>query len=243
VPAPEDADFDGVSLLPLLRGESETLPDPDRMLVVQYGEPPRPGEAAVLWRKWRLVEGKELYRVDEDPGQQRNVASDHLDVVARMRAHYQQWWKDVQPALKDTPPILLGADEANPTILYASDWRGDYADNWGGLRGGNKKGNWNVRVTRPGDYRLTLYRWPPEAETALDAPLSGPCGKGVAVPIRAAKVRIGDFEKTWPTPSGALSAACHVSLDPGDYTLNTLFLDGQEKPLCSAYYVEVERRP
>ena len=75
VPAPEDADFDGVSLLPLLRGESETLPDPDRMLVVQYGEPPRPGEAAVLWRKWRLVEGKELYRVDEDPGQQRNFSS------------------------------------------------------------------------------------------------------------------------------------------------------------------------
>jgi len=188
ISAPDNAHFDGASLAPLLSGRAETLPDPDRMLVVQYGEPPRRGNAAVLWKKWRLVGGRELYRVDDDPGQKRNVASDHVDVAERMQAHYEQWWEDVQPGLKETPRIHLGAEAANSTTLYASDWRGDYADNWGGLGPGNRKGAWKVSVMRPGEYELTLYRWPPEAKTPLDAPLSGPRGRRRAVTQTAARL-------------------------------------------------------
>src|SRR5207249_4613423 len=70
---PKQAVFDGADLAGLLRGTAESLAD--RMLVVQYGQRPVKWDAAVMWNKWRLVEGKELYDLKTDPGQARNVAS------------------------------------------------------------------------------------------------------------------------------------------------------------------------
>ncbi len=65
---PKAAKFDGLSLASLLRGKTDKLPD--RTLVVQYGQTPAKYEAAVMWNKWRLVKGTELYDVASDPGQQ-----------------------------------------------------------------------------------------------------------------------------------------------------------------------------
>ena len=41
---------------------------------------------------WRLVNQKELYNINKDPGQTKNVASQHPDQVAKMQAFYDQWW-------------------------------------------------------------------------------------------------------------------------------------------------------
>lgn len=240
--SPVSTDYDGVSLVPLLQGKAKELADPDRMLVVQYREKPKKYLAAVLWKKWRLIGGKELYRVDTDPGQKKDIAADHPDVVQKMRAHYDKWWDEVQPAFKQKKWIDLGSEEANPMTLYASDWQGDYADNWWNIRKGNAVGQWNVRVTRPGQYAVTLYRWAPETKAALDAPLEGPNrGKGLAVPIRKARLKIAGIDKKKPTEKGAKSVTFNVELPAGDHVLRTRFFDENDKPLCSAYYVEVER--
>src|SRR5262249_48437375 len=94
VPAPKAAKFDGTSLAGLLRGSSSTLPD--RMLVVQYGQLPVKWEGCVLWNKWRLVKGEELYDLKTDPGQAMNVADKHPDIFKKMRAHYETWWAGVE---------------------------------------------------------------------------------------------------------------------------------------------------
>lgn len=243
--ASDAVEFDGVSLATLLRGRASKLPDSERMLVVQYGEAPVYGNAAVLWKKWRLVMGKELYLIDEDPGQERNIASEHPQIVQRMQQHYRRWWDNVQATLDSMPRIHLGDDKANPTILYASDWRGDYADNWYNLAQGDRKGVWNVHVARSGLYALTLYRWPPEANTALDASLRGSRHReGRAVPIASASIRIGDVEckadRLWDQ-SDAPSIRFTVQLQAGDCQLRTMFYDCDGKELCSAYYTRVER--
>ena len=86
VPAPADAAFDGVSLVPLLRGEEQDLSE--RMLVVQYrGVFEKHRDAAVMWEKWRLVNGEELYDVEKDPGQRQDSAKQFPDIAAKMRAH------------------------------------------------------------------------------------------------------------------------------------------------------------
>ena len=54
----------------------------------------------MLWNKWRLVKGKELYDLAADPGQQEDVAAEHPDVVKRMRDHYDNWWAGVEPELQ-----------------------------------------------------------------------------------------------------------------------------------------------
>jgi arylsulfatase A-like enzyme len=71
---PKTAKFDGASLAAWLRGKADRLPD--RMLVVQYGQTPAKYDAAVMWNKWRLVKGKELYDLARDPGQQTDIAAE-----------------------------------------------------------------------------------------------------------------------------------------------------------------------
>src|SRR5262249_8886050 len=114
---PKGAKFDGTSLAGLLRGTTDALPA--RMLVVQYGPPaggkrPERGQCAVMWNKWRLVHDKELYDLKTDPGQMKDVAGDHPDIVKKLKDHYTKWWAEVDPTLNDFSPISIGSDKENP---------------------------------------------------------------------------------------------------------------------------------
>lgn len=96
IPAAETSGFDGVDLVPQLTGEA--APDPERMLVINYSRMPhgfdypapdapsrmtREG-AAVLWKRWRLLEDRELYDLGSDPLQQHNVIADHPAITSAM---------------------------------------------------------------------------------------------------------------------------------------------------------------
>ncbi|MFM8706869.1 MAG: arylsulfatase, partial [Planctomycetia bacterium] len=55
--------------------------------------------------RWSLVNVKndpsawELHDLAADPGESRNVAQDHPQIVRRLAAAYADWWKSVQPDL------------------------------------------------------------------------------------------------------------------------------------------------
>ena len=238
--APARLTLDGESLAGLLRASQQRLRD--RMLVVQYGPNPRKGAAAVLWKKWRLIDGKRLYDVGADPHQDRDVAARHPDVVRKMREHYAAWWTRTRPQSEKVRYIHLGSDKANPTMLYSSDWVGSYADNFGNLARGDRIGRWHVSVERDGTYEITLRRWAPEADTALAAPLAGPMGRGKAVPIAKARLKIGAADASKPAPPGAKSVSFTVHLRAGKTLLETWFYNEDGKALCSAYYTEVKRK-
>ena len=67
-------------------------------------------------------------------------------------------------------------------------------------------------------------------------------GQGKPVPIREARLKIGETDETRPAPSGTRSIRFTTDLTAGEHVLRTWFHDSDGKPLCSAYYVEVERR-
>ena len=155
LPTPKAARFDGASLAQVLRDPAAKLPE--RTLVVQYGQTPEKWDSAVLWNKWRLVKGTELYDLTRDPGQQKNVADERSDILSRMRAHYESWWAGVESRLADFSPISIGADQENPVRLTAADWADVYCDNMKDVRDGlNKNGPWHVLVEKDGTYRISL---------------------------------------------------------------------------------------
>ncbi len=247
VQAPADAAFDGVSLAPLLRTGEQDLSE--RMLVAQYGgifEKHR--DAAVMWNKWRLVNGKELYDVGKDPGQTRDVGGEFPDTAAKMRAHYDQWWDELMPAAEAYQPIVVGAGAENPTRLSASDWNGVYCDNPGCVRGGQAlSGPWSIRVERPGRYRFSLRRWPKESGLAMRAPappLKGEYGDlmaGKALPITQARLRIGEVELRQRVSGDDQEVVFETELEPGVRQLQSWLLDRGGDLLAGAYYLEVER--
>lgn len=117
------AHFDGVSLAKLLRGKTDTLPD--RMLVSQFSRMnnsvPHKNDAVVLWKKWRLISGNELYDLTDDPGQRQNICEKFPDIVRKMQTHYDQWWKGVAPHINEFNDLHLGSD-TNLVMLSPCDW-------------------------------------------------------------------------------------------------------------------------
>ncbi|MGH9840436.1 MAG: hypothetical protein ACREEM_16790 [Blastocatellia bacterium] len=107
---PATASFDGQSIAGLLRESprGSSQPFPDRKFVVQYGQAPKKWDSAVIWNKWRLVNGDELYDLKSDPAQANNVAAQQPEIFQQMRRHYERWWAGVEPRLNEFYHISNG---------------------------------------------------------------------------------------------------------------------------------------
>lgn len=246
--------FNGVSLAGLLSGEVAGLPD--RKLVIQYrssGEPWDP--AVVMWGDWRLLKPKkgrnpqppnaplELYHLGRDPGQTKNVAADHPEVVEAMKKHYEEWHAEAKQLFDRPRWITIGNEAENPLILYSQDWVGDYCDNPGGLSAGTAHGYWNVDVDRAGVYEIELRRWPKESNKSLtEGWAAGPGGVARSErPIAAANLGIAGKNYTLDTEANDANAVFLVELPAGRTQLSTLFLNKNDRSVCSAMYVYLHR--
>jgi arylsulfatase len=249
--APSEARFDGVSLAPLLRGQAERLPD--RSLVIQFSRmnAPRPqkGDACVLWRRWRLIGDRELFDLESDPEQQRDVAAEHPEVVARMRAHYEKWWREIEPRLDEFEPIVLGADQENPALLSPCEWADVFLDQSAQVRRGERKnGVWHVEIAREGEYEIILRRWPKEtgAEITVATPeyqaADGVYPAGVALPIVKARLQVQDFDQTTSVGADDQEVVFTARLQTGPAKLQSWFYGAADGAICGAYYVYVRRK-
>jgi hypothetical protein len=202
LPIPEGTMFDGMSLASLLRGHEETLPD--RTLVVQYSRPSAPTpykwDAAVLWKRWRLINNTSLYDLSTDPRQTRNVMTRYPDVVAQMRSHYEAWWAGVAPTVNTLSRLTIGSDAANPVLLAATEWRNVALNQQYEVRTAPvKNGVWKIEVARGATYQVELRRWPVEADAEITAglpPYTGVDGtyvEGKALPDRSRAAQSGQI--------------------------------------------------
>jgi arylsulfatase A-like enzyme len=232
VAKPTDVTFDGVSLLPLLKGSTAAWPD--RTLYVQWhrGDEPELYRAfAARSQQYKLVQpvgagaakmpdkaAFKLYDMAKDPLEQQDIADKHPDLVAKMRKGYEDWFKDVGSTRGYAPPrIHLGAPQENPTLLTRQDWRGPRAG-WGP----NDLGHWEVQVTREGRYPVKLWFSPAK----MDGTAHFTCG---IITVRM-KIFAGEKECTFPP----------VALPVGKGNLQAWIEQGKEK--IGATYVEVKRK-
>jgi len=263
--------FDGVSLAPVLCGKEQPALA-ERTLVVQYSgltqSDPAKWDSAVLSDRWRLVKGAELYDIKTDPAQKNDVAAQHPELVKVMHAHYEKWWASVQPGLCKFETLDVGSDSENPACLTSMDWLapqltpcsqpfdvrlvGETLVKEGSLPGGRPQpvmnGSWNLRVTRDGVYRISLWRWPREADARLadSVPaykcVGGSFPAGKALPIAKARLRVGSFDATTPVSASDKEAVFETRLKAGRTQLQTWFYDAQGRELCGAFYVEILRK-
>jgi arylsulfatase len=246
---PRGAKYDGISLARLLRGKTDDVRD--RMLVVQFSRMNRPrpwkGDAAVLWRSWRLVADKELYDVASDRGQQTNVVASFPKVAAKMRQHYDRWWQKVEPRVHEFSPIHIGSDRENPSMLTPCDWRDVFLDQQAQVRRVRRNGTWSVFVERDGDYEFALRRWPMEADAHIVAGVpeykgvDGVYAAGEALPIRRARLTIAGSERSAPVSREEKEIKFTLPLKRGKCELRTAFEDADGNEICGAYYVYVQR--
>ena len=252
--APDGWTCDGLSLAShMRRPDSAVL---DRMSVVQYGhanEGVRFGftgkdQAAVMWQNWRLVNGRELYNICEDPGQQRDVAAASPELVKRLRDDYAAWWDGVSDTITTYQPLTIGADAENPARLCSCDWAWVYADNQQGMRGPvMDSGTWHVDAARPGLYDFTLRRWPEESGLGISDPapvmqgVDGGWPEGRALPVSSAWLQVGRSEQTLPVPTDATGLTFRMAVEQGPTTIKSWWRDEEGSQLAGAYYLTAER--
>ena len=153
--------LDGVSLKPLLTGKSTEWPD--RLIVNTFR-----GRVSVRSQQYRLDHKGSLYDMQRDPGQRRNVASQHPKVVARLKGAAQKWKEDIVADRSKTPHHFpVGHPDFRYTQLPARDAaysgglkrsnrfpNGSYLTNWTST---DDRIAWDVDVLADGEFEVELH--------------------------------------------------------------------------------------
>lgn len=164
------AKMDGRSLLPLLTEPRSAGSWSDRTVYLQWhrGDAPEPfRNSAVHTQRYKLVNGTELYDMDADPGETKDLSAMEPNTVRQLRKSYEAWYGDVKGTRIFAPPRIVIGRRA-PTLLTRQDWRGEGAS-WDA----KGVGHWEVRVEAPGPYAVTLLFDAPAAATTLETSLLG----------------------------------------------------------------------
>ncbi|MGB6219949.1 arylsulfatase [Haloferula sp.] len=257
--------FDGVSIRKLLY-EADSAEWPDRFLITdsqRVRDPIKWKDSSVMSERWRLINGKELYEIDDDPGQKNNVATQHPEQVETMRKFYESWWTELEPTFSQTTEIYLGDDKAPKVTLTGHDWIQEQLPPWNqgmirvgndGNKGKKHEGYWAVKVVKSGSYKLELRRWPSEADAPITASLPAKPNvpgaskafsnnKGKAFPFTKATLRIdGKDVATKDIDKDATHVTFTVDLTEGSHQLAPVFktANGNE---TGAYYLIVSSAP
>ncbi len=174
LPTPKTKPLDGVSLAPLLRGQTNNWPE--RLIFSHQFRAndvkPAPGSvrsqqyrAANLGKKW------ELYDMGADPKQEHDLAEQLPDVTKKLSAAYDAWYQDVTKGGFEPIPTKIGyagwhevtvqgheafLEPANKQgISYNGNagWANDWIDNWTST---NAYPWWPIEVVEAGRYEITL---------------------------------------------------------------------------------------
>jgi arylsulfatase A-like enzyme len=156
-PIPSDRTIDGESRLPLLRGDPESADDPtgERHVFLQWHRGDRDElhrHTAVVGQRWKLVNGTELYDLQADPGEQRNLAATRPERVRALREAYEAWYADVTGDREGMPRIDVGSAAEDPTLLTRQDWRGTT----GGWTESTDQGHWEVTCSESASFDIEV---------------------------------------------------------------------------------------
>jgi arylsulfatase A-like enzyme len=230
---PSDVNLDGKSLVPLLKETSTSAFERTLFVHSQRIEiPEKWRECAVMTTRWRLINGEELYDVQVDRAQDRDVATQHPEVVARLRAEYERWWTDLSDRFDEFVPITVGSEHENPVRITGHDWHSpeDQVPYHQALvrRGVEGNGFWVIDVARHGRYAFALRRWPREVSKPMEA--------------THARLRVGQHDVVRIVPPESEEATFELQLEEGTTRMQTWLTHQDSGRERGAYFVVITRR-
>ncbi len=251
---PKNIEFDGKSLLPLFNNQNTNWPE--RVLITDTQRKENLEKwrnASIMTNRWRLMSGDELYDMESDPGQTTDVSQQYPEVVDSLKQSYENWWASVSQNAHTYERIIIGSEAENPVTLTCHDFH-PTEDNYPAWNQNqvrlnqNNNGFWAVNVVQGGTYKITVQRWPKEAQAKLTEnvppgePVEGGDAypKGVAVPVTEVKIKVGNSEQSIPINPSDTSALFTIDLPAGDTRLQTWLMD-ENGNATGAYYVYVEK--
>ncbi|MBT5186612.1 MAG: sulfatase-like hydrolase/transferase [Kordiimonadaceae bacterium] len=190
------SDIDGISLAGIMTNDAPQLINRHIVVTQQRVDIPNPDRPyAVMNDEWRYTyipkgdksgtSEPELYKINEDTGQQKNLIDQFPQIAVAMKKKYDKWWQHSAP---DTTALrfVVGNDAQNPTRLAASDWAspngldarpGSKAVEviefgrstwWIGYETDYDSYPWPIEVDKQGTYDISLYLHDKTAHKSID---------------------------------------------------------------------------
>ncbi|MDF7825470.1 arylsulfatase [Pontiellaceae bacterium B12227] len=248
--------LDGKSLKPLLTQENPAWEN--RMLYIDTQREQnliKYKKYAVMDDTWRLVDGKNLYNISEDLGQNKNVFDQHPEVAKRLAEGYEKWWQSFldDGVAERYAYIKVGSPYENPTKIHAHDQIvGRYNDSWhqnGASEGAQSTGKWKIEFVEDGEYSIALRRFPRESGLAINATFPGQEPRieldktatgSVKDDFTEAMLYVANISKTQKIKEGQDEVVFKGKIPAGKYDLEAQLIDSGNR-VHSAYYVYIEK--
>lgn len=118
---PANHSLDGLSLLPLLAKQQDSLSE--RIFFQKFAletlETPAPFPGGMARKgHWKMVNGSELYDLSQDPGERTNLAKDHPELLSNLTSAYIKWYQEVMAENQHKESIIgIGHKQENPVYL------------------------------------------------------------------------------------------------------------------------------
>ena len=225
----EDTPLDGISLVPQLTGAEPSQP---RTLVESF-------LGIAMTERWRLVNGKELYDIQADPGQETDIAAQYPEVVTSLRQELERTEKKNDEVQRR---YIIGGKQ-NRVEFTPEDWCRKGPGLWQSDISEGKPGFAPIlaEVAKAGTYRFELRRWPEETggtiRGVLPAEATGRMA-GVKLDIVRASLQVQDFDKIIPVDDAMTAAVLEVELQVGPADIAACFWT-KDHQKTGAYYLTV----
>ena len=259
IDVPEERTFHGQSVASLVKGENMAELK-ERIIVTdsqRLTNPEKWRSSSSMMGKWRLVNGKELYNIADDPEQRTDLALNYSELVDVLRAGYEKWWEMVSVQFDVEIPHHLNREKS--IRLNTHDWRNENCEtafHQGMIRNPRMcNGYFEIVVDEAGEFEIELRRWPKEAGHAVTAGIEGDDIEwskefvykdsvsmftgGAALDIKEARLKIGDQELSKSVTSDEVGTVFRMNLESGPCHLQSWYTgnDGLE---LGAYYLYIK---
>ncbi len=209
----------------------------------------------VMDDNWRLVNGSELYDINKDLGQTKNVIGQNPEVAARLATGYEKWWQSI---MSEGPNerygyIKVGSPKENPSRISSHDLlTGKHGHVWhqyGAVSAAQATGCWKIEFVEDGEYAITLRRFPRESGLGINETF--PAQKKIVELDRTMPASTkSDFEEAYlyvanvsaksKIESGQEEVTFTGQVPAGKYDMEAQLID-KDGRVYPAYYVYVEK--
>ena len=122
---------DGRSLLPILIAGKQPADWTDRTIPMHVARWPSGTtvdklpfkSSSIRNQRYSLVNGKELYDLQADPGESKDISKENPEVSESLRATYLEWWDGVKGDALTLQPLFMGRPGQGPVELTLMDWQ------------------------------------------------------------------------------------------------------------------------
>ena len=246
---PQNISLDGIDLSPLLLQQKKKIGK--RTVFIHHRQDWRPpkdiAQTCILYDQWRLLNGKELYNIRKDPGQQNDLADRRPKLVKQLLDHNAKFLSTTKTnrEYKELPVHVVGNEAQEEIKLTIQHAIGEDGGIWkteqvaAGMK--NKNNTHAIEVEKDGNYLISCTRWPKECPgPILGVPQKNPKGRFEYQTINPEKVRIQIANQILEKKIGSEDeeVGFEVRLEKGKTLLTNDFIEGKKK--YGVYYTYIK---